>query len=203
MKKHFLFLTILAVVLISWSCNDNRHGESASGDTAASNLNPPPDSMNAPTNMNPPVSTTPLSKDDSMFVMEAAAGGMMEVEAGRIAQQNAVNQRVKDFGAMMVADHGKAGQDLANIASSHGISLPASLPADKQKHIDEMQKMTGKSFDQHYVSMMVNDHQKDLAKFKKAASGAGSDDLKTWALNVVPVVQKHLDSIQVIRKIKL
>ena len=135
-----------------------------------------------------------------MFVMEAAAGGMMEIESGRIAEQNAASQRVKDFGAMMVADHGKANQDLMSLASSHGISLPSSLPADMQKHIDGMKKMTGKAFDKHYIGMMVTDHQKDLAKFKKASTSAGSDDLKTWASNVVPVIQKHADSIQAIKK---
>jgi putative membrane protein len=87
-----------------------------------------------------------------------------------------------------------------SLASTHGITVPATLPAAMQKHIDELKKMTGNSFDKHYVSMMVSDHQKDLSKFKKASTGSSSDDLKTWTTNAVPVLQKHLDSIQAIKK---
>ncbi|MBA4166928.1 MAG: DUF4142 domain-containing protein, partial [Chitinophagaceae bacterium] len=50
-------------------------------------------------------STTPVSEADSKFAVEAASGGMMEVQLGELAQQKASSQRVKDFGAMMVRDH--------------------------------------------------------------------------------------------------
>ena len=73
-----------------------------------------------------------------MFVMEAAMGGMMEVETGNIAQQNAASQRVKDFGTMMVTDHGNANSQLSTLAASHGLTLPASLPADKQKQVNAL-----------------------------------------------------------------
>src|SRR3954471_15428335 len=92
------------------------------------------------------VNTTPLGKEDSTFVMEAAAGGMEEVELGNVAQQQATNQRVKDFGAMMVRDHSKANDELKSLASSRGITIPSTLPASKQKDVDNMKKMTGKSF---------------------------------------------------------
>jgi putative membrane protein len=146
------------------------------------------------------VTSTPLSKADSSFVMEAAVGGLMEVQAGQIAQQNGQSQRVKDFGGMMVTDHSKANDELKSYASSHGINIPDSLPSDKQKHINAMKNMKGAAFDKHYVSMMVDDHQKDVAKFKKESTGANDAQLKTWAANTLPVLQKHLDSIQAIKK---
>lgn len=135
--------------------------------------------------------------------MEAAAGGMAEVEMGNLAQQQATNQRVKDFGAMMVRDHSKANDELKSLASSRGITVPSALPASKQKMLDNMKKMTGKSFDQHYVSMMVEDHVKDVAKFKKQSTSGKDDQLKTWAGKTLPTLQTHLDSIQAIKKSKL
>jgi putative membrane protein len=151
-------------------------------------------------NTNTAVNTTPLSKDDSMFVMEAAIGGLMEVQAGQLAQQNGQSQRVKDFGGMMVTDHSKANDELRSYASGHGINLPTDLPADKQKHIDAMKSMKGAAFDKHYISMMLDDHQKDVAKFKKESTDANDAQLKTWATNTLPVLQKHLDSVQAIKK---
>lgn len=127
----------------------------------------------------------------------------MEVQAGQLAQQKAMNQRVKDFGAMMVADHSKANDELKSFASGRGLMLPDSLPADKKKHLDAMNKLNGKAFDQHYVNMMVDDHKKDVDEFKKQAASAEDGQLKTWAGNTLPVLQKHLDSIQAIKKGKM
>ena len=52
------------------------------------------------------------------FAVKAANGGMMEVELGRMAQEKSANKDVKEFGAMMVADHSKANDELKSIAAS-------------------------------------------------------------------------------------
>lgn len=127
-------------------------------------------------------------------------GGMEEVEGGNIAQQNGMNPRVKDFGSMMVRDHSKANDELKSLASTKGLTLPSALPADKMKHLDGMRKMTGKSFDSHYISMMVNDHKTDIAEFEKASKDAKDPDLKAWAAKTLPTLKTHLDSAQAINK---
>ena len=206
MKKIQLGFGICALSVSLIACNDSSSTGGASGDSAGVNASMG-DSMNTGSangaNNTTTMSSTPLTKDDSTFVMEAAIGGLMEVEAGNLAQQNAANQRVKDFGAMMVRDHGKANDELKSLASSRGMTLPASLPADKQKHLDDMRKMTGKSFDQHYISMMSKDHSDDINKFKKEADNGGDAELKAWAGKTLPVLQMHKDSVDAIKKIKM
>lgn len=206
MKKNLFVFSSAALVLFCGSCNDNRYESKTTSTDSPAIVNTNSDTMtrsNTSPATNPPVTITPLSKEDSMFVVEASMGATMEVESGNLAQQNAMNQRVKDYGAMMVTDHGQGKQELMNLASAHGMSLPASLPANLQKHIDGMKKMTGKSFDQHYVGMMVTDHKEDLSKFKKAEAKVKSEDLKTWITNAIPVLQKHMDSIEAIKKMKM
>src|ERR1700753_2668005 len=44
--------------------------------------------------------TTTINQDDSNFAVKAAIGGMAEVQMGKLAEQNAYAQRVKDFGSM-------------------------------------------------------------------------------------------------------
>jgi putative membrane protein len=200
MKKKFLSLAICLSAAFIWSCNNTSETTSSGDTTSAASSGDTAGNMatNNPTNST--VTSTPLSKEDSSFVMEAAKGGIMEVQAGQIAQQNAQSQRVKDFGNMMVTDHSKANDELRSYASGHGITLPDSLPAADQKHINSMKNMQGKAFDKHYVNMMVQDHQKDVAKFKKAAANCNDAQLKTWATNTLPTLQKHLDSIQAIKK---
>jgi putative membrane protein len=197
MKKKIISFDI-GLALFSWSCN-NSDTTPGNADTfnmpAGDTTNMPPGGTNA-ANMN----TTPLSKNDSAIVMDAAAGGMMEVQLGQIAQQQAGNQRVKDFGSMMVTDHSQANDKLKGLAASHGINLPNTLPADKQQKVDQLKGLNGAAFDKKYMSMMVDDHQKDISKFKQEANTGDSPDLKQWAGNTVPTLQKHLDSAQAINK---
>ena len=199
MKKTLFSFAICLSAATIWSCNNSGDSTSTT-DSTSSTTTTTTDTTSTGGSTNSTMSSTPLSKDDSSFVMEAAGGGMMEVQAGQIAQQNAQSQRVKDFGTMMVTDHSKANDELKSYASGHGITLPDSLPKAEQKHLDELKKLKGAAFDKHYVSMMVDDHQKDVAKFKKQSASANDAQLKTWAGNTLPVLQKHLDSIQAIKK---
>lgn len=204
MKKRYLHLGACLLAAALWSCTDNSSRQAeTSKDTTTTSTTMTTDTTpkNAPTTQ--PINTTPLGKEDSLFVREAAIGGMMEVEAGTIAQQNAANQRVKDFGSMMVRDHSQANNELKSLVSSRGIMLPDSLPANERKHLNDMKKMTGKSFDSHYVSMMISDHKKDISKFEKASKDAKDADIKNWATKTLPTLRMHLDSIQAISKSKM
>jgi putative membrane protein len=48
--------------------------------------------------------------------------------------------------------------------------------------------------------MMLDDHKEDVGKFKKESTEANDAQLKTWAANILPVLQNHFDSVQAIKK---
>jgi putative membrane protein len=133
-----------------------------------------------------------MSTQDRKFVMEAAEGGMMEVELGRLAAQNASDPDVKAFGQRMVDDHSKANAQLMQIASEEGITLPTALKGDKKAHRDHMAKMTGAEFDKMYMSHMLKDHQKDVSEFDKESKNGQDSDVKQFAATTLPVLRQHL-----------
>jgi len=143
---------------------------------------------------------TMVDNDTRDFAEKAARGGMMEVNMGNIAMRNAGSQSVKDFGKMMVDDHTKINDNLKDLASKKNITLPTAVSDDQQKDIDKLIKKTGRDFDKDYVSMMVDDHKKDIADFKKNGDKLSDPDFKTFIINSLPTLQKHLDSIQNIKK---
>jgi putative membrane protein len=145
--------------------------------------------------------TKTVGSDASDFAVKAANGGMMEVELGKIARDQAANPRIRGFGDMMVRDHSQADENLKFIASSLRIALPDSISLDSKKDIDELKKKKGKAFDKAYVSMMVDDHKKDIEEFKKCASDCSDSTIRSFAANTLPVLQKHLDSIQAIASV--
>jgi putative membrane protein len=66
-----------------------------------------------------------VNNSDQRFVNEAAEAGMAEVAHGQIAVQRASNQEVKSFAQQMVDDHSQANQELMQLATTKGITLPS------------------------------------------------------------------------------
>jgi putative membrane protein len=135
------------------------------------------------------------SKMDLKFVHKAAMGGMFEVESGKIASDKGMSQDVKDFGAKMVEDHGKANDELKGIASSKGIDVPAKLDAKHQDMIDALNAKSGKDFDTLYFSDMTKAHKMDDALFMKEASSGDDPDIKAFASKTDQVIKQHISML--------
>jgi putative membrane protein len=196
MKRVTTFLLFTGLCL--GACNNGTNKQDSVD--SAKDANGQKDTSNMTTNNNrsDTMSTTPVDKDVSDFAVEAASGGLMEVELGKIAQEKATNPRIKDFGAMMVKDHSDANDQLKNLAQQKNITLPADVSDKQRKDIDDLNKKTGKDFDKAYMSMMLDDHKKDIKKFEKAGNDLKDADVKSFAMKTLPTLQKHLDSAKAI-----
>ncbi|MCW3092327.1 MAG: hypothetical protein JWP81_3396 [Ferruginibacter sp.] len=195
--KKLKFLSFIAAVCISQACNDsNKDSVTEAKDSNHNALDSSAMVNRTDTAMR--VNTTPVDKDATDFAVEAANGGMMEVDLGKYAQQNAMSDRVKNFGAMMVRDHSAANEELKTLSSSKNIALPMEVGSDAKKHMDDLMKKKGKDFDKAYMDMMLDDHKKDVKAFQKAANECKDADLKSFAGKTLPTLQTHLDSAKAI-----
>ena len=132
-----------------------------------------------------------LSTQDKQFVDAAAKGGMMEVMLGELASSNAANPSVKALGKMIAEDHTKANNELKAWANSVNYMLPSTMDTDQQKMHDDLKAKKGSDFDKAYTKMMVEDHKKDIAAFRKEASDGTDATVKTFAQKTLPVLEKH------------
>ena len=157
-------------------------------------------SASAQATTNPPTSNTTssmqsaakVSSSDKSFVEKAAIGGMAEVQMGKLAQQKAGSDQVKQFGTRMVDDHSKANDDLKQVASHKGITLPSDLDAKHKNKMAKLEKLSGAQFDRAYTDDMVSDHKKDVAEFEKQAKSGNDADIKGFASKTLPTLQQHL-----------
>jgi putative membrane protein len=133
-----------------------------------------------------------LTAADRKFVENAAIGGMAEVELGKVATARASSAQVRQFAQRMINDHRKANEALRKVAAGKGIQVPTSLDQKHQKDVDEMQKKDAKKFDHEYMEMMVKDHKKDVAEFRKAAKDAKDRDIKAFASGSLPTLKDQL-----------
>src|SRR6185369_6906861 len=137
-----------------------------------------------------------LNSHDHDFIMDAAMGGLMEVELGRVAAQKGTSDAVKQFGQRMVDDHSKANEELMSLASSKGITLATTMDEKQHKDMMKLQAMTGADFDRAYSKMMLSDHKKDVSEFEKQSTRATDPDLKAFAAKTLPTLQQHLQLAQ-------
>jgi putative membrane protein len=186
MKKIFILGTAIALTLSFEACQtaDKKSSttkDSVSGDTTMVNGNHVVGAESTQTG---------VDEDGATFLKNAAVGGIMEVEAAKIAQTNAKNSSVKEFASKMLSDHTQANKELKALAINKKVITPDGLPAAEQSHLDQMKKMTGESFDKHYMDMMVSDHDKTVNLFKQGMSNKDMD-IKSFAKTTLTVIEGH------------
>jgi len=136
------------------------------------------------------------AKDSNKFATNAAQGGMAEVELGRLATQRAGDVSVREFGARMVADHGRANSELKSIAGQKGIQLPTELNSEQKSEMDKLSKMSRAEFDKEYMSAMLKDHETDVKDFDTQAKEGNDPEIKAFAGKTLPTLQQHLQMAQ-------
>lgn len=153
--------------------------------------------------------TAKLSNDEVAIVAHLHAVNRMEIDLAHQAKVRAT-QAVKRYADTLLDDHSSADKDLLAMAKKKGLAkIPADTPkteAEKQEHKDMMQsmaalkKLKGADFDREYLRMMVDGHEKELAKSDVLAATANDSDLKTTIEARKTVLQRHIDAAKELQK---
>jgi putative membrane protein len=153
---------------------------------------PTPSSASQPSRAAQAATPTP-----TQFVMQAAAGGLAEVQLSQLAQTQSQSAVVPQFARRMVSDHGKANTELKEIASRKNLTLPKELTAEHQATLQKLQALKGAEFDAAYMAAMDKDHRKSVALFQSASGSNFQDpDLQAFAAKTLPVIQEHHQMIE-------
>jgi putative membrane protein len=136
--------------------------------------------------------------ENQVFVTQAMSSNKFEVAAGTLAQAKATNAQIKQFGANMMSAHTAVGIDLTDLAKSMELVVPANMETEDQNNINVLGLLTGNAFEQEFVRMMVESHQKAITLYQKASGNTGvpAADLRQFADIKVPALQQHLKEAQ-------
>jgi putative membrane protein len=137
-----------------------------------------------------------LSNADRDFVQKAASGGMAEVQTAQLAQQRTSSQQVKQFADRMITDHTQANTELQQIAEQENITLPSQPTGKDAAAAKKLSGLNGTAFDKVYAQDELNDHQQDIALFRREASSGQDPALKSFAQKTLPILQQHLQMAQ-------
>ncbi|GLS30770.1 putative membrane protein [Mesorhizobium albiziae] len=129
---------------------------------------------------------------DRLFAQLATAGGMAEVELGKLASDKTAHEGVKRFAERMIDEHGKANDALKTIAKESKIPLSDQLDPDHKKVHADLQKLDGVQFDRAYLAAQIVDHQKTV-QLLAWEIGQGEDaELQRFASQSLTGVLEHL-----------
>jgi putative membrane protein len=139
---------------------------------------------------------------DQEFVNLAAQTDMTEAHLGQLAQSQGASQAVKDLGQMLATDHTSDYSQLSTVAQKAGLTVPKGTDAKHDKMIAPFEKLKGAAFDRRYAQTMVKGHEEAIAAYKKEASGGQNADVKAYAQQTLPALEKHLAAAQDAAKAK-
>lgn len=134
-----------------------------------------------------------LGKQDRQSMQKMAEANMAEVAAGKVAQEKASSEQVKEFAQHMVEDHGKALEEMQAMAQSKNAKLPDEPSRRHQSATKKLEGLSGAEFDRQYMAQMVKDHQDALKEARRAAKEAKDPELKAAAQKAAQDIQQHLD----------
>lgn len=132
-------------------------------------------------------------ENDALFLINAAAINLEEIELGKIAEQNSERTDVQTLGKMMHDEHIKCLEGLVVLAKSKNITIPSSPTDEAKAAVKNTQDLMGNDFDKIYCDMMVKGHKKAIAMFEKETKVSKDKDITAWAEKTLPDLKRHLE----------
>jgi putative membrane protein len=135
-----------------------------------------------------------LSPVDTNFVAQANLGAPFQIDSGRVAEQKATTENIRDYAHLMVVTHIPVVADLNAILQRKRITAPPEtlLQGAYDTMIASLKADTGVALDRDYVQGQV-DYQKGNAALFRYEIQYGSDpDLTAFAQRTLPKIEDHL-----------
>lgn len=134
---------------------------------------------------------TPSAQD---FANQAAASDNFEIETSKLALTKSQSAAVKVFARKMVDAHTQSTAKLQKAAGSVAPSITpdATLAADQQQTLGQLHNKKGLDFDQQFILVQRDAHQRTLDMLKNYAAKGDQPLLNAFANDMVPIVSGHL-----------
>lgn len=146
----------------------------------------------------PSVENANLNPIDREFLEQAVQSNLTEIELGNLASQRATSPAVKQYAAMMVAEHTQAHTALKSLATAKKWTIQDVLNDENRTKRDNLNNLQAAAFDRGYMRSQVADHQVTSGKFATQIDQGTDPELKAYATQYKPGIDKHLTEAQTI-----
>ena len=137
-------------------------------------------------------SVTAYAAAPAVFVDDASAKGMAEIQTSQLALEKSQSADIKSFAQTMIEDHTAANKKLASIAN--GLQVPM---AKETELMDRAKKMMLEyregSFDKAYATNQVKAHEDTIELFNNELQTSQTPELTAFVKETLPKLQHHLE----------
>jgi len=149
------------------------------------------DSKEVATVLNQPKSDVTKERDEK-FLVRAAEINFEEIMLGKLAQQRTASDDIKAMAKVFEETHRAANTALRGLAMSKKIAVPTAATLKVMEEYDQLNLISTKEFDREYCSLAVKNHQEAISFFETYTGGNCDEDIKIWALGMLPDIRIHL-----------
>lgn len=135
---------------------------------------------------------------DSQLVATLHQVNQIEVQAGRLAQQNGSGPRVRRYGRTLIREHRRADQQLRQYARSSQIDVEASPPVAAaaelnaaRKRLHNLQSLHGSVFDQDFADVTIQANKRTLRLVNSGRRQTADRRLKAMLGQVASQLRQH------------
>ncbi len=126
----------------------------------------------------------------------------LEIKAGRLAQKNSSNFKVRAFGRRLVIDHSAADRKVLHFARANHIVLMTPQPQNAQQQqqmqntmatMQRLQTLKGNAFDMQFLQFMQKGHDNAIQMLAQKEKMLPPSGLKSMIKDMIPILTQHYE----------
>jgi putative membrane protein len=186
---------IFAVLVVAASTFFIGCGDDADDNASKENSDTTATTKNEAENSNDSALSSKEAEKNAQFVVDVVGSNYGEVKLAKLAQQKASNSELKDVAKMLEVDHNAVLNDLKQLASTKGITVPTEESGDAKDKLKELTDEKTSEFDKEWCETLMDTHKASITKFENAANDLSDPDIRNFVNTVLPKLRIHHDKL--------
>lgn len=135
------------------------------------------------------------SRDERMFLRNAAAQSRFELDASRLAFAKSGNASIRALAASLINHHNTIGLELAHLLSSRGMAMPM-LGNPQRKALNQLNKLAGSKFDALYMQQVGLQQAVVARDYEKASASIREPQINAWIVKTLANTRYHQNMVE-------
>jgi putative membrane protein len=129
---------------------------------------------------------------DVGFYKRLTEGVIAATDLAKLAQQRSTDLRIKELADGVVLDYSTQKLKLQNLALANHVSLPRTASPAQLEAKADVERLTGKSFDNSYIRAQIKVHTDTVNLLQKEINSGQDKDAKEFASSLLPTNSRYL-----------
>lgn len=184
-KRSALILVVLFIALILAGCSSNKAKKEITDNIMKADK--------------PEVETNEASQKIKEALKKSADINLMVSNISVTAIDKSTNEEIKTFARRLNKEHQHAKKELKTVLIGQMLEYPENANQSQQKVMSGLQKLNGKAFDEKFINVIVEDHQKAVKAMNTINRNAEDIEVQNLAKNMLPKLNELLSQAKQIQ----